>query len=124
MDYCSGAFLFTPTELFRSLGGFSADFAPAYYEDADYCMTLWQNGLRVVYEPHAVIRHYESASSGGNDAAKSLWPSSRRSLLKNGALRWLHIIGRRQRMSRELVSQPIFVACASSISMTESLINI
>jgi GT2 family glycosyltransferase/SAM-dependent methyltransferase len=72
VDYCSGAFLFTPTELFRSLGGFSAEFAPAYYEDADYCMTLWQNGLRVVYEPHAVIRHYESASSGGNEAAKDL----------------------------------------------------
>jgi len=70
VDYCSGAFLFTPTELFRSLGGFSAEFAPAYYEDTDYCMTLWQSGLRVVYEPQAVILHYESGSSGGNEAAR------------------------------------------------------
>ncbi|HVO60882.1 MAG TPA: glycosyltransferase [Terriglobales bacterium] len=72
VDYCSATFLFTPTELFRSLGGFDEEFAPAYYEDADYCMRVWQSGLRVVYEPQAVIRHYESASSGGNEAAKDL----------------------------------------------------
>ena len=72
VDYCSGTFLFTPTELFRSLGGFDEKFAPAYYEDADYCMRVWQTALRVVYEPQAVVRHYESASSGGNEAAKDL----------------------------------------------------
>ena len=48
VDYCSGVFLVTPRRIFRQLGGFSAEFAPAYYEDTDYCMTLWQNGLRVV----------------------------------------------------------------------------
>ena len=71
VDYCSGAFLFTPTRLFLALGGFSPHFYPAYYEDADYCLTVWQNGLRVIYEPEAVIRHYESASSGGNDLART-----------------------------------------------------
>ena len=71
VDYCSGAFLFTPTRLFHSLGGFSPHFSPAYYEDTDYCLTVWQKGLRVIYEPEAVIRHYESASSGGNDLART-----------------------------------------------------
>src|SRR5208283_4416638 len=70
VDYCSGAFLFTPTGLFRSLGGFSPHFSPAYYEDTDYCLTVWQRGLRVIYEPEAVIRHYESASSGRNELAQ------------------------------------------------------
>jgi hypothetical protein len=41
VDYCSGAFLFTPTRLFHSLGGFSPHFSPAYYEDTDYCLTVW-----------------------------------------------------------------------------------
>jgi len=72
VDYCSGAFLLTPRSLFRQLGGFSPEFAPAYYEDADYCMTLWRNGWKVIYEPQAVIKHYESASSGGNDLATPL----------------------------------------------------
>lgn len=70
VDYCSGAFLLTPTRLFRSLGGFSPQFSPAYYEDADYCLAVLQKGFRVIYEPEAVIRHYESASSGGNELAR------------------------------------------------------
>jgi glycosyltransferase involved in cell wall biosynthesis len=45
-------------------------FSPAYYEDSDYCMQVWQAGYHVLYEPTAVIRHYESASSDGNEAAK------------------------------------------------------
>ena len=69
VDYCSAVFLITPTSVFRRLGGFSALFAPAYYEDTDYCITLWQNDLSVIYEPSAQILHYESASSGGNDLA-------------------------------------------------------
>ena len=69
VDYCSAVFLLTSKKLFDQLGGFSAEFAPAYYEDTDYCMTVWQNGFKVIYEPLATILHYESASSGGNDNA-------------------------------------------------------
>lgn len=69
-DYCSGAFLFTPRDLFNRLGGFDPALAPAYYEDTDYCMKVWKAGLQVIYEPRAVIRHYESASSGSNEAAR------------------------------------------------------
>jgi len=69
VDYCSAVFMITPASVFRQLGGFSQEFAPAYYEDTDYCMSLWQHGLRVLYEPAATILHYESASSGDNDRA-------------------------------------------------------
>ncbi len=72
VDYCSGVFLITPASVFREFGGFREEFAPAYYEDTDYCMTLWQHGLRVLYEPLATIPHYESASSGGNDQATAM----------------------------------------------------
>jgi len=70
VDYCSAVFLITPRELFHELGGFRAEFAPAYYEDTDYCMALWHNGWRVIYEPLATISHYESASSGNNEHAR------------------------------------------------------
>jgi glycosyltransferase involved in cell wall biosynthesis len=72
VDFCSGVFSFTPRRLFLELGGFNALYSLAYYEDADYCMKVWKDGRRVIYEPRAAVRHYESASSGGNEAAKGL----------------------------------------------------
>jgi len=69
VDYCSGAFLLFATALFKELGGFDEDFAPAYYEESDFCLRLRQRGLRTIYEPGAVLRHYEFASTGGIEAA-------------------------------------------------------
>ena len=68
VDYCSGAFLMTPRRVWEQLGGFDEAFKPAYYEEADYCMRLWERGLRVVYEPDAIVNHYEFGSS--NDTSK------------------------------------------------------
>lgn len=68
VDYCSGAFLLTRTELFRSMGGFDIDYAPAYYEESDYCVRLWEAGWRIVYDPAVRIRHFEFASAGPSSA--------------------------------------------------------
>ncbi len=72
VDYCSGAFLLTPRALFESMHGFDTDFAPAYYEESDYCVRLQKSGYRIVYEPRACITHYEFASSGGFAGASKL----------------------------------------------------
>jgi len=72
VDYCSGAFLLTPRTAWEKLGGFDEAFRPAYYEETDYCMRLWQSGLRVVYEPAATIAHYEFGSSQSTSGAVSL----------------------------------------------------
>jgi GT2 family glycosyltransferase/glycosyltransferase involved in cell wall biosynthesis len=69
VDFCSGAFLLTRTELFAQLGGFDDCFAPAYYEDSDYCVRLWQRGYRVVYDPRVALLHFEFASSSSREAA-------------------------------------------------------
>lgn len=63
VDYCSAAFLLTPRNVWERLGGFDRAYEPAYYEETDYCLRLWELGLRVVYEPNAAILHYEFASS-------------------------------------------------------------
>jgi GT2 family glycosyltransferase len=63
VDYCSGAFLLTPRALWEKLGGFDERYVPCYYEETDYCVRLWKSGHRVVYEPAAVILHYEFGSS-------------------------------------------------------------
>jgi len=70
VDYCSGAFLMTPRALWERLNGFDEVYSPAYYEEADYCMRLREAGYRVVYEPAAVVDHYEFGSeSKQGDAA-------------------------------------------------------
>ena len=72
VDYCSGAFLAFRTAQFRGLGGFDEAFAPAYYEESDFCLRLRREGLRTIYEPRIKVRHYEFASTGGMDAAVAL----------------------------------------------------
>lgn len=69
VDYCSGVFLLTKTELFCQMGGFDAKYAPAYYEETDYCMRLWKRGLRVVYDPAVVLDHFEYGSAALNEQA-------------------------------------------------------
>lgn len=90
VDYCSAAFLFTPRRLFLELEGFSPLFSPAYYEDTDYCLRVWERNLRVLYEPRAIIRRYESASSNGNGVAKGLMAINHRKFVD----RWEHVLPR------------------------------
>lgn len=85
VDYCSGAFFLTPRCLFEKLGGFDLAYAPAYYEESDYCIRLKKAGYKVLYEPAAVIRHFEFASSGGLAGASELQRAHREILVDRHA---------------------------------------
>jgi GT2 family glycosyltransferase/SAM-dependent methyltransferase len=63
-DYGSGAALMVRTSLWRRVGGFDERFEPMYYEDADLCFQACELGLRVLYEPKAVVIHVEGATAG------------------------------------------------------------
>ena len=67
VDYCSAAALATPRETFLGAGAFDARFAPAYFEDTDYCFTLRSLGKRVIYQPASVIIHREGATAGNDE---------------------------------------------------------
>lgn len=69
-DYVSGVFLVTPRALWRALGGFDEAFAPAYYEDTDYCLRVWQAGFRCVVEPRVLLEHVEWGSAPGASATE------------------------------------------------------
>ncbi|MCP4659877.1 MAG: glycosyltransferase family 2 protein [bacterium] len=62
VDYCSGVFLLTRRRTFAELGGFDQRFAPAYYEETDYCFRLRRRGPRTIYDPGSVVVHYGRAS--------------------------------------------------------------
>ncbi len=63
-DYGSAAALMVKAEFWRTIGGFDERYAPIYYEDTDVCFQAREHGLRVLYEPEAVVVHVEGATSG------------------------------------------------------------
>ena len=64
VDYCSGACMLVRRDLFLSLGGFDARYAPAYYEETDFCFQLRAHGYRVLYVPQSEIIHHGSVTAG------------------------------------------------------------
>ena len=68
VDYCSGAGIAIPLILWRQLGGFDPRYKPAYYEDTDLCFRINALGLKVLYQPDAVLIHCEGISHGTDDA--------------------------------------------------------
>jgi GT2 family glycosyltransferase len=77
VDYCSGALLMLRRERFEALGRFDEAFAPAYYEESDLCVRLWERGHRIVYDPRVRVRHFEFASEGASGGAIELQQRNR-----------------------------------------------
>ena len=64
VDYCSGACLLVRKNLFNTLSGFDERYSPAYYEETDLCFASRKMGYKVLYNPKAVVIHYESVTAG------------------------------------------------------------
>lgn len=63
-DYVSGASVMIRTELWKEIGGFDENFAPAYYEDTDLAFEVRQKGYKVLFQPASVVVHFEGRSNG------------------------------------------------------------
>lgn len=72
VDYMSGAAIMIPRDVWETVGGFSAEFKPAYYEDTDLAFKVAQSGRRVIYTPKSVVVHYEGISNGTSIAEGGL----------------------------------------------------
>lgn len=102
----TGACLLTPRELYLSSGGLDETFWNGY-EDVDYCFRLRALGMRVVYEPGAVLTHFES-QSGPQRFRKVGWNVAALAHRWNGKVRFdanerlirLGYVGRSVRASR------------------------
>ena len=64
VDYCSGAALLLPRELFVELGGFDERYVPAYCEDSDLCFRVREAGYEAYYTPFSRVIHHEGISHG------------------------------------------------------------
>ena len=93
-DYSAvtAACMMTKRQVFETAGGFSEELAVAF-NDIDYCMKVRAQDKLVVYNPYALLYHYESKSRGLEDTPEKIarfnreikifsekWPD----ILKNG----------------------------------------
>ncbi len=62
VDWLVGAALLVRGDVLAALGGFDPDFY-MYSEEIDLCRRIKEAGWRVVYEPGAMVIHYEGRSS-------------------------------------------------------------
>jgi GT2 family glycosyltransferase len=84
VDFGGAACMLIRRGLFISLGGFDEAYAPAYYEDADFCLRLAQRGYSVVYEPRSTVTHVRYGSSTA-EAAVALSERNRRLFVERWA---------------------------------------
>lgn len=85
--FASGVALLMRTQQVRAQGGLSTEFRPAYCEEVDLCVRLWQSGLRVGYEPGFLVEHMEYGSSSGSQHLELM--ESHRELLVRRHQQWL-----------------------------------
>jgi GT2 family glycosyltransferase len=60
----TAACMVTRREDFLAAGGMDELLFPVNFNDVDYCLKLRAMGRRIVFTPHAKLRHFESASRG------------------------------------------------------------
>jgi GT2 family glycosyltransferase len=89
VHYCSACSLLVRAAAWDAVGGFDEGYFPGYFEDADFCLRLRQEGLTVLYQPAARVRHHESASLESSYKAFVL----RRSRTRFSD-RWRHVLPR------------------------------
>ena len=72
-DYSAvtAACMMSKKSLFEEVGGFTEELAVAF-NDIDYCMKVRAAGKLVVYNPYALLYHYESKSRGLEDTPEKI----------------------------------------------------
>ena len=63
VDYVSFCSAMVRRQTWDDVGGFDERYFPAYYEDADLCLSARSLGWRVVCEPASVVVHHEGGST-------------------------------------------------------------
>ncbi|MCU0610496.1 MAG: glycosyltransferase family 2 protein [Candidatus Eisenbacteria bacterium] len=63
-DYVAGALFVVPTPVFDRLDGFDVRFAPAYFEETDFCIRARAIGIPSLVALSVTARHFEAVTTG------------------------------------------------------------
>ena len=63
----TGACLAVRREHYLAIGGLNETELKVAFNDIDFCLRLYQRGLKTVFTPHALLYHHESATRGFED---------------------------------------------------------
>ncbi len=70
-DWIMGSALMMRSETAEKVGFMDARFF-MYFEDVDWCWRVWENGLRVVYNPLVKVYHYHGKASANKGILKAV----------------------------------------------------
>jgi GT2 family glycosyltransferase/Flp pilus assembly protein TadD len=70
-DYIPGGGMMIRKNVWDELGGLDTYYAPAYYDDIDFCFRARKAGYKILYTPFSRIIHFEGMS-GGTDVTKGV----------------------------------------------------
>jgi GT2 family glycosyltransferase len=76
VDFVSGCAMMIRTDLFREIGGFREDFF-MYYEDADLCRKVTDQGYSIDVLPSETVLHSVASGSGGELSKIAIYFSER-----------------------------------------------
>lgn len=63
----TGACQMVRRDVFERVGGYNEEFAVGF-NDADFCLRVWEAGYRTIFTPYAELCHYEFTSRGREEA--------------------------------------------------------
>ncbi|WP_175027620.1 glycosyltransferase family 2 protein [Burkholderia seminalis] len=73
----TGACLVVRRSLYQQLGGLNEVDLAVAFNDVDFCLRVRQAGYTVLWTPHAVLYHHESATRGQDDTAEKMARAAR-----------------------------------------------
>ena len=68
----TAACMAVPASAYAEIGGFDAEHLAVAFNDVDFCLRLRASGRRIIWTPHALLRHCESRSRGSDFAPERL----------------------------------------------------
>ena len=82
----TGACQMVRRDVFERVGGYNEEFAVGF-NDADFCLRVWEAGYHTIYTPYAELYHYEFTSRGrekANEESCAAGSASKRCLCSAG----------------------------------------
>jgi len=67
-DFITGCLMCYGKEIYEKVGRWDESYF-LYYEDSDYCERAKRKGIQLLYDPHLVLWHKNSASTGGSGSS-------------------------------------------------------